>query len=124
MPSQTPRVVVVDDDPSMRQALERILRAGGFEPLVFSSAEDAIDAGAGDEADCFVFDVFLPGLGGFDLCRRLAGSDTATPVIFITARDEPAVRAEAEKLGATAYLPKPFAGRTLLNAVTDALNPH
>jgi DNA-binding response OmpR family regulator len=124
MPSQVPRIVVVEDDASMSQAIERVLQAGGFEAVSFASAEAALEAGAAG-ADVLVLDIHLPGMSGFELYRRLAQSGEALPAIFITARDEPAVRAESECLGgAGSYLPKPFSGRDLLDAVTRALRCH
>jgi FixJ family two-component response regulator len=122
MPSEPPRIVVVDDDASMRQAIERILRMGGFTGVLFASAEAALEAEAGASADCVVLDIRLPGMSGFELYRRLASTDKETPAIFITAHDEPAVREEAERLGGTgSYLPKPFSGGALLVAVARAL---
>jgi FixJ family two-component response regulator len=107
----------------MSQAIERVLRAGGFEAAVFPSAEAALEVDAA--ADGAVLDIHLPGISGFDLYRRLALSGKALPAIFITARDEPAVRNEAERLGgAGSYLPKPFSGRDLLDAINQALGSH
>ena len=106
----------------MSQAIERILRAGGFTATVFSSAEAALEAGAAALADCLVLDVQLPGMSGFELYRRLALSGVKTPAVFITAHDGPTVREEAERLaGIGSYLPKPFSGHDLLDAVTVAL---
>ena len=105
----------------MSQAIERVLQAGGFEAAVFPSAEAALEANPA-AADGLVLDIHLPGISGFDLYRRLALSGKALPAIFITARDEPAVRDEAERLGgAGSYLPKPFSGRNLLDAINQAL---
>ena len=116
------RIVVVEDDASMCQAIERILQVGGFESIPFPSAEAALKDGAAAVADALVLDIHLPGISGFELYRRLALSGDALPVIFITARDEPPVRDEAEDLGgAGSYLPKPFSGRDLLDAVATAL---
>jgi DNA-binding response OmpR family regulator len=116
-----PRIVVVEDDPSMSQAIERVLQAGGFEAVSFASAEAALEAGMAT-ADGLVLDIHLPGMSGFELYRQLAGSGEALPAIFITARDEPTVREEAERLGGPdCYLPKPFSGRDLLDAVARAL---
>jgi FixJ family two-component response regulator len=115
-----PRIVVVEDDESMSQAIERILRARGFVALTFASAEAAIEAGVATASDCLVLDISLPGMSGFDLYRRLVSAGEQLPAIFITAHDEPALRAEAERLGARGYFPKPFSGRTLLDAVTRA----
>jgi FixJ family two-component response regulator len=121
MPSNVPRIVVVEDDASMSQAIERILRVGGFASVLFASAEAALEADAATTASCLVLDIHLPGMSGFDLYRWLALSGKEIPVIFITAHDEPSVREEAAKMGARSYLPKPFSGRTLLAAITQAL---
>ena len=122
MSNQMPRIVVVEDDASMRQAIERILQAGGFAAAVFASAELALEASATAVADCLVLDIHLPGMSGFELHRQLTLSGKVTPAIFITAHDEPAVREEAESLeGVGSYLPKPFSGHDLLDAVTLAL---
>src|SRR5262249_4355613 len=120
MPGEMPRIVVVEDDESMSQAIERVLRAGGFKVHTFASAEAVLEAGVATAADCLILDISLPGMSGFDLYRRLAPAGEQLPVIFITAHDEPAIREEAERLGSTSYLPKPFSGRTLLDAVTRA----
>jgi FixJ family two-component response regulator len=121
MPGESPRIVVVEDDASMNQAIERILRAGGFAPATFASAEAALEADGAAMTDCLVLDVHLPGMSGFELYRRLALSGRQVPVIIITAHDEPTIREEAERIGARGYLPKPFSGRTLLDAVIEAL---
>jgi FixJ family two-component response regulator len=123
MPNEPPLIVVVEDDASMRQALERLLQAGGFTAVSFASGEAALEADAA--ADCLLLDLHLPGMSGLELYRRLALAGKDVPVIFITARDEPAVRDEAERLGgAGSYLPKPFSGRDLLDAITQRLRCH
>jgi FixJ family two-component response regulator len=120
MPSEPPTIVVVEDDASMRQAIERILSAGGFSSISFATAEAALEADA--TGDCLIFDIHLPGMSGFELYRRLTLGGKKLPVIFITARDEQAACIEAESLGGPgSYLPKPFSGRALLDAVTQAL---
>jgi DNA-binding response OmpR family regulator len=120
-----PTIVVVEDDASMSQAIERVLRAGGFAAALFASAEAALEAGAVAAADGLVLDIHLPGMSGFELYRQLASAGKPTPAVFITARDEPATRNEAEGLGGDgSYLPKPFSGRDLLGAVTLALRRH
>ncbi len=106
----------------MRQAIERILRLGGFTTVLFASAEAALETNAAGSADCLVLDIRLPGMSWFELYRRLALAGKETPVIFITARDEPAVREEAERLGgAGSFLLKPFSGGVLLVAVARVL---
>src|SRR5262245_27936195 len=120
MPSELPSIVVVEDDGSTSQAIERVLLAGGFAAVLFASAEAALEADAA-AADGLVLDIHLPGLSGFELYRQLA-VEKGLPVIFITGRDEPAVRKEAEGLGGVgSYLPKPFSGRDLLDALTRVL---
>lgn len=120
MPQGT--IVVVDDDDGARQAFERVLSAAGFHALAFASAESLLQSSAARSAACLVLDIHLPGLSGFELRRELARSGARQPpVIFITGQDEPAARGEAEALGAFAFLPKPFAGRALVDAVARAV---
>ena len=122
MGTESPTIVLVEDDAGMSQAIERVLQAGGFTSVLFVSAEAALEACATETADCLVLDIHLPGISGFELYRRLAHDEKVIPVIFITARDEQAVREEAESLGGVgSYLPKPFSGRDLLQAITCVL---
>ena len=116
-------VAVVDDDDSFSRAIGRLLRAAGFEPLVYSSAEAFLQDTAHAPADCLVLDIHLGGMSGLDLCRHLTGLGKATPVIFVTAHDEPKIREEAQQAGCSAYLCKPVPGKLLLGAITKALNP-
>lgn len=116
----TRTVVVVEDDVGMRLALRRVLVIAGFAVETFVTTEECLAAGAALSADCIVCDVHLPGASGFELIRRLARTGSKAPVIFITAHDSPATRGEAERLGAAAYLPKPFEGRALVGAVRAA----
>ena len=107
----------------MSQAIDRILRAGGFTADVFDSAEAALDSEVTPAADCLILDVHLPGISGLELYRRLADDGRQLPTVIITAHDEPAIRAESERLTSSNYLPKPFSGRALLAAVGQALRP-
>jgi len=110
-------VVVVDDDAGMRLAMEQLLLAAGFEVSAFRSAEELLGRPASSGVACLVLDVHLPGLSGFDLCERVRPKPGEPPVIFITAHDSPAYRERARRLGAVAYLTKPFAGRTVLDVL-------
>jgi FixJ family two-component response regulator len=122
MPSKSTTIVVVEDDASMSQAIGRVLTTAGFTPVLFASAEESLEAHAAATADCLVLDIHLPGMSGLELYRQLIASGNAVPVIFITARHHPATCEEAERLGgAGSYLLKPFSGRELLSAVTQAL---
>lgn len=118
------KIVVIEDDFSMSQAIERILRAAGYKPMMFGSAEAAIESGIASHSDCLVIDINLPGMSGFELYERLVPHGALLPAIFITAHDDPSFRARAAALGASSYHPKPFFGRTLLTAVHQALQSH
>ena len=114
------QVVVVEDDPGMRQALGRFLRIAGYAPLAYASAEAFIDDQSSSAATCLILDVQLPGITGFDLRDRLSRDGREVPVIFITAYDEPEVRRRAAEGAAVAFLTKPFDGRDLIDAVMRA----
>lgn len=114
-------VVVVDDDASIRHALERMMRLRGYTPLTYASAEALLEAGC-TQADCLVLDAHLPGLDGFELYRRIVRLGAAPPVVFMTAYDEAESRAAAQAAGAAAYLTKPFSGHALIAAVAKAIS--
>jgi FixJ family two-component response regulator len=120
MTSPERSILVVEDDPGMREALEKLLLAAGFGVTTFPSAEEFLRAGAAGRAACLIFDIRLPGMSGIDLYRRLNEYGIRRPVVFITAHGDAQVRAETEALGASAYLQKPFGGRQLLEAVEAA----
>jgi FixJ family two-component response regulator len=120
MAKEENKIVVVDDNASMRGAIKRLLNAAGFKVNTFESAEELLQTDVAREAACLVLDVHLPGLSGFELNQQLVGSGVRLPVVFITAYDEPAARNNAEKAGAVAYLIKPFPGRKLLHAINHA----
>jgi FixJ family two-component response regulator len=115
--SPTGTVVVVEDDASMCQALERNLRLAGLKVATYRSAEAFLDARHATNTMCMIIDVQLPGINGFTLRKRLAAQGAVPPVIFITAFDTPDARAQAVQAGAAAFLTKPFAARTLLEAI-------
>ena len=114
-------VAVVDDDESFSRAIERLLRAAGFEPFVCVSAEAFLENPRHAAPDCLVLDIHLGGMSGLDLCRRLAALGRNAPVIFVTAHDEPEAREEARRAGGMAYFCKPVPGKLLLDAITAAL---
>jgi FixJ family two-component response regulator len=122
MRSTPETVAVVEDDPGMRAAMQRVLRASGFETLVFRSAEDFLEAGPLPSLGCLVVDVRLPGLSGPELHRRLRRSGAEMPVIFVTAHDTESVRQEVLALDPAAFLKKPFEGDDLVRAVGEALS--
>jgi FixJ family two-component response regulator len=114
-------ICVVDDDLSLLRALQRLLRAGGFDVATFSSAEEFLEWPGRARAACLVLDVHLGGLDGFALQERLVASGCRIPVLFITALDDAATRERARLAGAVEYLRKPFDDESLLGAVHRAV---
>ena len=112
-----PRVLVVEDDASMRRALGRLLAASGLDSEAFSSAEQLLQGQACKADDCLVTDVCLGGMSGFDLARTLRLRYPRLPVIFITAYDTPAARQEASRWSNAAYLTKPFESAALIGEI-------
>ena len=113
-------VTVVDDDPAMLKALERLLGAKGFDVEAFASAEAFLASGTAAKAACLILDIHLGGMSGIELRHRLAASGSRLPVIFITALDDEATRKAAMEAGCVALLRKPFLSRLLLNAIEKA----
>jgi FixJ family two-component response regulator len=118
------KVLVVEDDESMREAIETLLAAADINSMMYESAEALLaDGVSADAAACVVSDLKLAGASGMELLRELRARGTRTPLILITAHDSPAVRAEAARQGVAAYLAKPFLGSELLAAIRDVTAP-
>jgi FixJ family two-component response regulator len=114
-------IVVVEDDPGMRAAIERVLGLGGYWTSTFPSAESCLEATHTTPVACLVLDIHLPGISGFELYSRLLELDPTVPAVFITGHDDARTRAQVGEAGASAYLAKPFAGRELLRAVERSI---
>lgn len=110
------RVIIVEDDASMNQALERIVRAGGYRPVTFVNAEELQNLGIDESVACLILDQQLPGMSGLQLLDWVRGQANV-PAVVITARDEHMVRDRARELGVSQFLVKPFTGRQLLDAI-------
>jgi FixJ family two-component response regulator len=123
MTSRQPLIVVVEDDADMSRAMESMLGAAGFDTVMHASAECLLAAGLPPAAACLLLDIHLPGMSGFDLHDRLAAT-ACPPVVFMTAHDAPVARAQSFKAGATAYLIKPFDGRTLIETLRRVSGRH
>jgi FixJ family two-component response regulator len=108
---------IVEDDASFRRALERLLRASGFEAHTFASAEEFLESALPESHACLILDLDLPGMSGFELVDHLNASATPRPVIFITAQEEDSLRERASLIPNTAYLHKPFVGSVLLETM-------
>jgi FixJ family two-component response regulator len=124
--SRTPVVTligVVDDEQSIRDAINSLVRSAGYQCAVFPSAEDFLASGP-PETDCLLLDIRMPGLNGFELHRRLRELNRLVPVIFVTGHADDEMRRRALSEGALALLTKPFNDDVLLAAIQSAiLNP-
>ena len=114
-------VLVVEDDKSMRESIERLLVAADFMCTTFASAEALLSAGVDERAACVVSDLKLPDMSGLELLAVLRVRRASLPFILITGHDAPGLRQKALELGASAYLPKPFFGTALLEALKRAI---
>jgi FixJ family two-component response regulator len=122
MNDPAPTTFVVDDDPSVRKALGRLLESAGLRAVAFASAEEFLQHPRPNGPACVVLDVSMPGLSGLDLQRELATRDDGLPVVFITGHGDIPMSVRAMKGGAVDFLPKPFDGEELLGAVRQALD--
>lgn len=116
-----PVVFVVDDDISVRESLELLIRTDGWRAETFASAQEFLDRPRLLVPNCLVLDVSLPGLNGLDLQERVARERTDMPIIFITGYGDVPMTVRAMKAGAVEFLTKPFGDEVLLNAIRHAL---
>jgi FixJ family two-component response regulator len=107
-------VAVIEDDELERDALGRLLQAGGFEPALFESAETFIASSQNLTWLCLVIDVNLPGMSGIDLQQTLCDEGSAVPVIMTTGNRADVIRERAERAGCAAFLLKPFSADSIL----------
>jgi FixJ family two-component response regulator len=114
-------VFVVDDDPSVRRGLDRLLRSSGLTVESFDSARDFLDRPEHEGPRCLVLDVRMPGQSGLDLHDHLVTTGRDIPVIFITGHADVPMAVRAMKAGAVDFLSKPFDESELLGAITQAL---
>ena len=117
-------ICVVDDDESMRQALDGLLRAAGFRVAAFASAEAFVRSEELPSTECLILDLRMPGMDGRELQQRLLGEGHCIPTIIVTAHGDDTSRAWALGAGAVAFMPKPFDGDVLLATVKSALSGH
>jgi FixJ family two-component response regulator len=110
-------VLVVEDDESMREAIEHLLNVAGFVTVVYGSAEAMLSEQSDERPLCLISDLKLPAMSGLDLLTELSSRVWHPPVIIITAHDSASTRQAAERLGAAAYLVKPFPSAALLTVI-------
>jgi FixJ family two-component response regulator len=121
MTEADPIIFVVDDDPSVRRALKRLISSAGFQVETFASAQDFLQSSRHDGPACLVLDVRLPGVSGLDLQEQLTAAGLNMPIVFITGHGDIPMSVRAMKAGAVDFLPKPFNDQDLLDAIHLAL---
>jgi FixJ family two-component response regulator len=114
-------IAVIDNDESIRRALQRLLRCSGYAVETFSSAEEFMECHAVDHTDCLLVDVHLAGASGLQLQRSLVDTDWHLPTVFITSHQDEHSRQTALRAGAADFLCKPFDTDTLLQSIQRAL---
>src|SRR5262249_22255291 len=115
--TSSPLVVLIDDDAGERKALGRLLRAGGFKPAPYASAEEFLASPPAQTPICLLLDIHLEGMSGLDLQEQLHAGGSTIPVIVITGSDDYRMRDRAEHSGCLVFLKKPFEGRLLLETL-------
>ena len=114
-------ISIVDDDESVGQALESLMKSVGFRAEVFASAEQFLNSGHLNNTDCLILDVRMPGMSGLELQGELTASNSRVPIVFVSAHSDDEARARAIAAGAVAFLLKPFSEDALLDAIDLAL---
>jgi FixJ family two-component response regulator len=119
--SAAPLISIVDDDDSLRNSLNNLIRSVGFRAQGFSSAEAFLNSNQLHDTACLLLDVRMPGMSGLELQRQLVATNSQIPIIFITSHGDDDARARALEAGAVDFLYKPFREETLVNAIHTAL---
>lgn len=119
--ADTAFISIVEDDPSVREAMGNLMKALGYQTAMFDSSEAFLAVSETIKPACLILDVRMPGMNGLDLQRRLALSGNRVPIVFITAHTDDDARKQALQAGAVAFLRKPVSEADLLGAVDAAL---
>jgi FixJ family two-component response regulator len=114
-------IAIVDDDPSVRQGLESLIRSAGWKVVTFASAQEFLDRPHADAPNCLILDLQLPGLSGLDLQKRIAEVGLEIPIVFLTGHGNIPASVQAMKAGAVEFLTKPFDDEELLQAIHEAI---
>jgi len=115
-------VIVVDDDSTVRESLESLLKSAAFNPVAFSSAEDLLESGLLARASCVITDMLMPGIPGLELQRQIKREYPRLPVIMISGHRAEEMKRRALSEGASAFLYKPVDPNDLLHALSLALS--
>jgi FixJ family two-component response regulator len=117
----SPIIYVIDDDPSVRKALSRLIHSAGYEVKALVSAEDFLQQKTTTRPGCLILDLQMPGLNGLELQQALVKSNRRIPIVFVTGHADIPDSVKAMKAGAVDFLPKPFNDQVLLEAIHHAL---
>jgi FixJ family two-component response regulator len=117
MPESRPPVLVIDDDPALRESVGRLLRSVGLDARLFASVSDFLQSDRPNGPTCLVLDIRLPGQSGLDFQRELGAANIEIPIIFITAHGDIPMSVQAMKGGAIEFLTKPFRDQDLIDAI-------
>jgi len=115
-------IAIVDDDESVRSALQGLMKAAGFTALAFASGEEFLNCGKLERTACLIADIRMPGMSGLELQSKLSKDHHKIPVIFITAQGDEKMRMQALRTGAVKFLTKPLDRGVLLDTVRAALD--
>jgi FixJ family two-component response regulator len=114
-------IAIVDDDEPLREALGSVMKAAGFSPRTFTSAEDFLACEDCDDTACLILDVRLPGMSGIELQKKLSRTNAGLPIVFVTAHGDASLRESLMRAGAAAFLYKPVRSDALLKEIRRAL---
>jgi FixJ family two-component response regulator len=124
MPDPIATVGILDDEPEMRKALQRLLASRGFGVREFASGTEFLSSAETANLDCLLLDLHMPGLNGFDVLEAFQSRHIGMPVVVITAHDEPGTAERVRTFGASAYLKKPIDRDDLLTAIRQVIREH
>ena len=114
-------ISIVEDDPTVRRALGRMVRSFGYKVELFGSAREYLEASQVDQTECLILDVVMPGMNSLELLATLQESGRKIPTVFISAHNNAAYKEKARSLGAVAYLQKPCEMNAILDSIEKAL---
>jgi len=115
-------IAIVDDDDSIRTALQGLMKEAGYPAVAFASAEEFLQSGKQQETGCLIADIRMPGISGLELQAKLNEDHHRIPIIFITAHGDEDMRLQALRRGAVEFLAKPFDEERLLDSIRAALD--
>ena len=116
-------IAVVDDDESVRRSLSRLLQQSGFLPIAFASGEDFLADPLHSQVDCLLVDIRLQAMTGIELHHKLVAEGARTPVIYITAFDDPSAQSEAMRAGCAGFFRKTDSGAEIVEAIRRVITP-